>query len=126
MRSIALVFQPHGDRETGAEAEISDWDWMFQVDWAALPCLEELYLDFSCTAPLDGLAGGPASASEGVREGAERMGCLRLRKLVLMNVCPEPWWADRELLEERLRRLFSGALEEKAEFVVGIDHRIQW
>lgn len=103
-----MVFQPHRDRQTDTDREASDWDWIFKVDWATLPHLEELCLDFACTGPLDGLDGASLTILSSVADCAMRMECLRLKRLVLTNVRFERGGVDVELAKESLGKLFMG------------------
>jgi hypothetical protein len=125
IRKLALIYHTHSDRATSAE---SDWDWVLKVDWKILPDLEVLYLDFQGTAELERWQNLPWAHLATVRCCAERMKCLNLKKLVLMNVNLDPPYSAGEEAEfnKEFGRLWRGALAPDGELVIQFDDSTDW
>jgi hypothetical protein len=108
------------------EKEDSDLDWVLKVDRKTLPDLETLYFDFSFTRSLGGLDNIPPSDIPSARDCAERMKCLSLKRLALMNINLGFGGIVVENDRENFGKLCKGGLELGAEIVTEVDNSKEW
>ena len=117
-----MVYQPHRDRAT-TEPGSSDWDWVLEVNWKTLPDLEEVCLDLMGMNDLRQWGHDPIPI---VEECVERMRCLSLKKLVLMNVSLGLLSHLAGDGKRRFGKLWRKAMGERGEIVVLMDDSKEW
>jgi hypothetical protein len=119
IRSLALVYPPHDGRAT-TSPEYSDWDWVLKIDWKSLPNLEILYLDMKGMEALRPWDHTNRLVLASIRECMDEMKCLRLKKLVLMNL------VVAEEVKEEWGKLFVDALAPEGVVEVHVDESYIW
>jgi hypothetical protein len=129
IRELVLAYTPHSDG--GLFPGNSTWDWMFKIDWTSLPDLEILYLDFKGLGLMnttDWGNGWDLALFPSVISCAERMKCLSLKKLVLMNV--DYGYGERGILgaaeKEEFKALWRGALASDGDLDIKVDDSRIW
>ena len=106
-----------------------DWDWPLKVDWRTLPDLEFLQLDLRGYSRLGSSGPVPESAGrcyETLAEGAQRMECLNLKRLVLVGLRSFRPLLSGPHLRDRLELLFRPAMAPGGEIECLDTRRIAW
>jgi hypothetical protein len=99
-----------------------DWDWPLKVDWKTLPHLEFLQLDLRTyfrQHRLIHLWRTESDYNDALREGAKRMQCLNLKKLVLFGLCSFDRYSQKAAQKQQFEISFRPAMRPggKIEFL---------
>ncbi|TVY50154.1 hypothetical protein LOCC1_G000075 [Lachnellula occidentalis] len=96
------------------------WEWPLKVDWKTLPHLKTLCLDLQSYSRRESseAAESQEEYDEKLSEGALSMECLNLKRLILVGLCSQQYYLDKDH-KRRMEKLFGKCVAKgvKIEFL---------